>query len=51
MNCPTLSGMHCLSMTRARRPETKEKRLAQMLVELERGNKYMNMDYRPKRRG
>jgi uncharacterized protein YdeI (YjbR/CyaY-like superfamily) len=38
-------------ITRARRPETKEKRLAQMLVELERGNKYMNMDYRPKRRG
>ena len=38
-------------ITRAKRQETKEKRLAQMLVELERGDKYMNMDYRPKQRG
>jgi hypothetical protein len=38
-------------ITRAKRQETKEKRLAQMLVELERGDKYMNMDYRPRRRG
>ncbi len=35
-------------ITRARRVETQEKRLAQMLVELEKGNKYMNMDYRPR---
>jgi hypothetical protein len=34
---------------RARRKETQEKRLAQMLVELEKGNKYMNMDYHPKK--
>jgi uncharacterized protein YdeI (YjbR/CyaY-like superfamily) len=38
-------------ITRAKRQETKEKRLAQMLRELESGDKYMNMDYRPKRRG
>ena len=36
---------------RAKREETREKRLAQMLVELRRGDKYMNMDYRPKSRG
>ena len=36
-------------ITRARRVETQEKRLAQMLVELEKGNKYMNMDYHPKK--
>ena len=36
---------------RAKRQATKEKRLAQMLMELERGDKYMNMDYRPKKRG
>ena len=35
-------------ITRAKRQETREKRLAQMLDELERGDKYMNMDYRPK---
>jgi len=35
-------------ITRAKRPETVQKRLAQMLEELERGNKYMKMDYRPK---
>jgi uncharacterized protein YdeI (YjbR/CyaY-like superfamily) len=38
-------------ITRAKRQETRERRLAQMLVELERGDKYMKMDYRPKRRG
>jgi uncharacterized protein YdeI (YjbR/CyaY-like superfamily) len=38
-------------ITRAKRQETRDRRLAQMLDELERGNKYMNMDYRPKRRG
>ncbi len=36
---------------RAKRPETKEKRLAQMLNELEGGDKYMKMAYRPKRHG
>ena len=35
-------------ITRAKRPETKEKRLAQMLNELERGDKYMKMEYHPK---
>jgi uncharacterized protein YdeI (YjbR/CyaY-like superfamily) len=32
-------------ITKARRKETKEKRLAQMLDELERGTKYMKMAY------
>jgi len=36
-------------ITRAKRQETQEKRLAQMLEELERGNRYMNMVYRAKR--
>ena len=36
-------------ITRAKRQETVEKRLAQMLDELESGDKYMKMDYRPKR--
>lgn len=35
-------------ITRAKRRATKEKRLAQMLAELDKGDKYMNMDYRPK---
>ena len=35
---------------RAKIPATREKRLTQMLDELERGGKYMNMDYRPRRR-
>ena len=35
-------------ITRAKRPETVEKRLAQMLDELESGDKYMKMAYRPK---
>ena len=38
-------------ITRAKRQETKEKRLAQMLDELEKGDKYMKMDYRPRQRG
>ncbi len=33
---------------RAKRPETQEKRLAQMLFELEAGDLYMKMDYRPR---
>jgi uncharacterized protein YdeI (YjbR/CyaY-like superfamily) len=35
-------------ITQAKRPETREKRLVQMLAELERGDKYMNMDYHPR---
>ena len=38
-------------ITRAKRAETRERRLAQMLDELEQGNKYMKMNYRPKRYG
>lgn len=33
---------------RAQRPETKDRRLAQMLDELERGGVYMNMKWRPR---
>lgn len=36
-------------INRARRPETKERRLQQMLAELERGDIYMKMDWRPGR--
>lgn len=35
-------------ITRAKRQATVQKRLAQMLDELERGDTYMNMAYRPK---
>lgn len=35
-------------ITRAKRQETVEKRLTQMLDELESGDKYMKMDYRTK---
>jgi len=35
-------------ITRARRPETQEKRLNQMLDELEKGDVYMKMDWKPK---
>lgn len=35
-------------ITRAKRPETKQKRLEQMLYELERGDLYMKMDYPPR---
>jgi uncharacterized protein YdeI (YjbR/CyaY-like superfamily) len=34
-------------ITRAKRPETREKRLNQMLDELARGDVYMKMDYKP----
>ena len=34
-------------ITRARRPETTERRLAQMLDELESGDRYMKMPYGP----
>jgi uncharacterized protein YdeI (YjbR/CyaY-like superfamily) len=34
---------------RAKRESTQEKRLRQMLDELERGNEYMKMKWRPKR--
>ena len=37
-------------ITRAKRPETRQRRLAQMLSELESGDKYMKMDYKPARR-
>jgi uncharacterized protein YdeI (YjbR/CyaY-like superfamily) len=33
-------------ISRAKRKETQEKRLTQMLAELEHGDKYMNMAYR-----
>jgi uncharacterized protein YdeI (YjbR/CyaY-like superfamily) len=36
-------------INRAKRPETKEKRLQQMLGELARGDVYMKMDYKPRR--
>ena len=36
-------------ITRAKREETKQKRLAQMLVELEKGDVYMKMDWKKKR--
>ena len=36
-------------ITRAKREETRQKRLAQMLRELEDGDKYMNMAYRTKK--
>ena len=37
-------------ITRAKRKETQERRLAQMLDELERGDVYMKIPYRPTRR-
>ena len=37
-------------INRAKRPETKERRLRQMLSELERGDAYMKMDWRPGRK-
>ncbi|NLU51916.1 MAG: YdeI/OmpD-associated family protein [Clostridiaceae bacterium] len=33
---------------KAKRPETKEKRIAQMIEELRNGDKYMGMNYRAK---
>ena len=35
-------------ITRAKRPETRQKRLDQMLAELKRGDLYMKMDYNQK---
>ncbi len=35
---------------RAKRPDTRARRLAQMLDELKRGDRYMNMAHRPGRR-
>ena len=35
-------------ITRAKREDTRQKRLAQMLVELERGDVYMKMDWKKK---
>ena len=35
-------------ITRAKKNETKLRRLKQMIGELKLGNKYMNMDYNPK---
>ena len=37
-------------INRAIREETKQKRLKQMLKELKEGDKYMDMDYHPKKR-
>lgn len=37
-------------ITRARRPETVQKRLNQMLSELEQGGVYMNMKHKPSSR-
>jgi uncharacterized protein YdeI (YjbR/CyaY-like superfamily) len=34
-------------ITRAKRPDTQEKRLNQMLEELEKGDVYMKMDWNP----
>lgn len=36
-------------INRAKQPQTKERRLQQMLSELERGDVYMKMDWRPGR--
>ena len=36
-------------INRAKRPETRAKRIAQMLDELDRGDVYMKMDWRPQR--
>ena len=38
-------------INRAKRPETKKKRLNQMLYELQRGDLYMKMDYKPRKSG
>ena len=36
-------------IARAKREETRQRRLAQMLSELQSGDVYMKMDYRPKK--
>ena len=38
-------------INRAKRPETKERRLHQMLDELDRGDAYMKMPYKPSAKG
>jgi uncharacterized protein YdeI (YjbR/CyaY-like superfamily) len=38
-------------INRAKRADTKQRRLDQMLVELERGDVYMNMEYKPRPKG
>ena len=38
-------------ITRAKRPDTRDRRLRQMLDELERGDAYMKMSYSPQRGG
>jgi uncharacterized protein YdeI (YjbR/CyaY-like superfamily) len=38
-------------INRAKRTETKQKRLAQMLFELQRGDLYMKMDYKSRKSG
>lgn len=43
-----ISRMITCWINRAKRPETKQKRLEQMLDELQRGGVYMNMRYSPK---
>ena len=35
-------------IARGKKPETRARQVAQMLLELENGNRYMNMAYRPK---
>ena len=35
-------------IARAKRPATREKRIGQMLAELEKGDVYMKMDWKPK---
>lgn len=36
-------------ISRAKRPETREKRIAQMIAELKAGDSYMGMDYHSKK--
>ena len=36
-------------ISRAKRPETREKRIAQMIAELKAGDSYMGMDYHAKK--
>jgi uncharacterized protein YdeI (YjbR/CyaY-like superfamily) len=38
-------------ITRAKREDTRQRRLDQMLEELDKGDRYMKMAYRPKRSG
>jgi len=43
---PYLQNDYLGWILKAKRPETREKRIAQMLEELRNGNKYMGLDYR-----